>query len=94
MHLTDEDKLQYNLIEDKNSEKIIGSVEDIISYLNDMIDYNLNNADDEETIKDIRNVVKSINMFMNKSIDENTLIAIFDNPMCGLDWQLVEYNYI
>lgn len=94
MHLTDKDKLQYELIEDKNKEKIIGSVENIINYLDDMIDYNLNNTDDEETIKDIRNVVKSINMFMNKSIDDNTLIAIFDNPMCGLDWQLVEYNYI
>ena len=94
MYLTEEDKLQYNLIEDKNNEKIIGSVENIISYLDDMIDYNLNNTEDEETIKDIRNVVKSINMFLNKNIDNNTLIAIFDNSMCGLDWQLVEYNYI
>ena len=97
MHLTEEDRLQYNLIEDINNSKIIGAVKDIISYLDDMIDYNLNETKDKETIKDIRVIVRNLNQFMNKSIkeiDDDTLIAIFDNPMCGLDWQLIEYTYI
>lgn len=82
MYLTDEDKTQYNLIEDVNNSRIIGRVEDIINYLNDEIQYDLNNTDDEETIKQL----KEINKQLAKE-DFNAVITIYENVMCGLDWQ-------
>lgn len=47
MYLTDEDKTQYNLIEDKFKSRIIGRKEDIVKYINDNIEYNIKNTDDE-----------------------------------------------
>lgn len=84
MYLTEEDKTQYNLIEDVNNSRIIGRVEDIINYLNDEIQYDLNNTDDEETIKQL----KEINKQLAKE-DFNAVITIYENVMCGLDWQFI-----
>ena len=90
MNITEEDRVQYNLIEDKENEKIIGRVEDIINYL----DYILNNTDDEETIRQIKNVIYNIKYIVEDTIYNDTIIAIFDNAMVGLDWQLIEYKFI
>lgn len=91
MNITEEDRVQYNLIEDINNSKIIGTASTIIEYLNDMIEYNLNNTDDELSIKDIKKTIGYIEYALKENIDENTIIAIFENPMCGLDWQIVDY---
>lgn len=85
MYLTDEDKAQYNLIEDVNNSRIIGRVEDIINYLSDEIQYDLNNTDDEETIEQL----KEINRQLARE-DFNMVIAIYENVMCGLDWQEIK----
>lgn len=84
MYLTEEDKTQYNLIEDVNNSRIIGRVEDIINYLSDEIQYDLDNTDDEETI----NQLKEINRQLTKE-DFNAVITIYENVMCGLDWQFI-----
>ena len=85
MYLTEEDKIQYNLIEDVNNSRIIGRVEDIINYLSDEIQYDLDNTDDAETIEQL----KDVNRQLAKE-DFNMIIAIFENVMIGLDWQVVE----
>ena len=84
MYLTEEDKTQYNLIEDVNNSRIIGRVEDIINYLSDEIQYDLDNTDDEETIKQL----KEINKQLVKE-DFNAVVTIYENVMCGLDWQFI-----
>ena len=94
MYLTEEDKTQYNLIEDVENEKIIGRVDDIIRYLEDIINYNLDATDDEETIKHIKDVIYNIKYVIEDTIYNDTLIAIFDNVMVGLDWQVVDYKYL
>ena len=85
MYLTDEDKTQYNLIEDVNNSRIIGRVEDIINYLSDEIQYNLNNTDDEETIEQLKEINRQL-----ATEDFNMVIAIYENAMIGIDWQEIE----
>lgn len=85
MYLTEEDKVQYNLIEDTNNSRIIGTVENIINYLSDMIQYNLNETDDAETIEQLKDVNKQL-----AREDFDMVIAIFENAMIGLDWQVIE----
>lgn len=85
MYLTDEDKAQYNLIEDVNNSRIIGRVEDIINYLSDEIQYDLDNTDDAETIEQL----KEINKQLAKE-DFNAIITIYENVMCGLDWRFID----
>ena len=85
MYLTDEDKAQYNLIEDINNSRIIGRVEDIINYLSDEIQYDLNNTDDEETIEQLKDLVRLI-----RTNDDDEIIAIYENCMLGLDYQLIK----
>jgi hypothetical protein len=94
MNLTEEDKTQYNLIEDKYNNRIIGRVEDILNYLDDMVKYNLNNTDDEDTIKQIKDVIYNIKYIIEDTIYNDTIIAIFENVMLGLDWQVVKYEYL
>lgn len=84
MYLTDEDKTQYNLIEDVNNSRIIGRVEDIINYLSDEIQYDLNNTDDEETIEQLKEINRQL-----ATEDFNAVITIYENVMCGLDWQFI-----
>jgi hypothetical protein len=94
MYLTEEDKTQYNLIEDKYNNRIVGRVEDVLNYLDDMVKYNLNNTDDEETIKQIKDVIYNIKYIVEDTIYKDTIIAIFENVMLGLDWQVVKYEYL
>ena len=82
MYLTDEDKTQYNLIEDVNNSRIIGRVEDIINYLSDEIQYDLNNTDDEKTIEQLKEINRQL-----ATEDFNMVIAIYENAMIGIDWQ-------
>ena len=85
MYLTEEDKVQYNLIEDKNNSRIIGTVENIINYLSDEIQYDLNETDDAETIEQLKDVNRQLAME-----DFDTVIAIYENVMIGLDWQIIK----
>lgn len=94
MSLTEEDKTQYNLIEDKYNNRIVGRVEDVLNYLEDMIKYNLDNTDDEDTIKQIKDLIYNIKYIVEDTIYNDTLIAIFENVMLGLDWQVVKYEYL
>ena len=89
MYINDEDKVQYNLIEDKEENKIIGRVGDIIEFLENMIEYNLNNTDDEDSILEIRKVLKDINA--DKQLDEDNIIALCENCMQELDFNYVNY---
>ena len=96
MYLTDEDKTQYELIEDAENDKILGTAESVIEYLKDMVKYDLKNTDDAETIEDIEGVIADISNEIKEGLrlSEKTIIAIFDNPMCGLDWQVTDYRYL
>lgn len=89
MNINDEDKVQYNLIEDKEENKIIGRVGDIVEFLENMIEYNLNNTDDEDSILEIRKVLKDINA--DKELDEDNIIALCENCMQELDFNYVNY---
>lgn len=86
MYLTDEDKIQYNLIEDKFKSRIIGRKEDIVKYINDNIEYNIKNSDDEENIEHLKNVVENLQLVL----EDDEIIAIYENVMIGLDWQYVD----
>lgn len=85
MYLTEEDKTQYNLIEDVNNSRIIGRVEDIINYLSDEIQYDLNNTDDMENIEQLKEINRQL-----ATEDFNMVIAIYENVMIGIDWQEIK----
>ena len=86
MYLTDEDKIQYNLIEDEENNAILGAVGDIIDYLKDMIKYNLDNTDDAENIKQINDVIENIECALDEDLSLTSIICIYENIMCGIDW--------
>lgn len=84
MLINEEDKIQYNLIEDISNSKVIGSVENIINFIEDNIKYNLEQGEDTEQLQ---RAVETL-----KKYDANDIIYIFENPMIGLDWGLIEYQ--
>lgn len=84
MLINEEDKIQYNLIEDVFNEKVIGSVENIKEWVKDNIKYNIENGDDVEQLNEFLDALKEE--------DANEIIVMFDNPMIGLDWQHIEYR--
>ena len=84
MLITEEDKIQYNLIEDTINSKVIGSVENIINFIEDNIKYNLEQEEDAEQLKQ---VVETL-----KKYDTNDIIYIFENPMIGIDWGFIDYR--
>ena len=85
MYLTDEDKTQYNLIEDKFKSRIIGRKEDIVKYINDNIEYNIKNSDDEDSVQQLKDVISSM-----QDVEDDEVIAIFENVMIGLDWLVLD----
>lgn len=85
MYLTEEDKTQYNLIEDKFKSRIIGRKEDIVKYINDNIEYNIKNTDDEDSVQQLKDVISSM-----QNVEDDEVIAIFENVMIGLDWLVLD----
>jgi len=85
MYLTDEDKTQYNLIEDKFKSRIIGRKEDIVKYINDNIEYNIKNSDDEDSVQQLKDVISSM-----QGVEDDEVITIFENVMIGLDWLVLD----
>ncbi len=83
MLINEEDKIQYNLIEDVISNKVIGSVENIVNFIEDNIKYNLEQGEDAKQMQEVAKAIK-------EHCDPNQIICIYENPMIGLDWDYID----